>query len=384
MEKGAKREGKSVWDIAQMYTEIWQKDLNDLNILSPDIWCRATDHIKEQIDLVKRLEEKGYTYRLEDGIYFDSAKFPAYADFAGLDIEGMQAGARVDFIEGKKNITDFVLWKFSPKDKKRAMEWESPWGTGFPGWHIECSAMAMKYLGETFDIHCGGIDHLKVHHTNEIAQAQAATGKTFVNYWLHGDFLVIDKKKMAKSGENFISLTVFKERGFDALAYRFFNFSAHYRAQLMFNWEAVSGAVSGFENLKDRVRELKEQDDAADISGHPVKQRFLKEINDDLNTSRAMAVVWETIKDHKLDPGVKLGLLLDFDRVLGLNLRETLSAEQTLESDVEELIRLRDEARKSRNWAESDRIRDLLIEKGIQLLDTPQGTKWKIKKPSKP
>jgi cysteinyl-tRNA synthetase len=216
MEKGAAREGKSAWDIAKFYTEAYQHDLANLNIEPPTTWCKATDHIPEQIALIQKLEHKGFTYRTPDGIYFDTAKLPDYGKLAKLDLKHLQAGTRVDIGE-KKNPTDFALWKFSDYDTKRQMEWDSPWGIGFPGWHIECSAMATKYLGQPFDIHCGGIDHIPVHHTNEIAQSEVAEGKPLANYWLHGEFLLIDNDKMAKSGENFITLQTIKDKGINPL-----------------------------------------------------------------------------------------------------------------------------------------------------------------------
>ena len=252
MEKGAKREGKSVWQIADFYTKAFMEDIKKLNIIKANIFCKATDYIKEQIELITKLEKKGFTYIIEDGVYFDTSKLKDYGKLAKLDIEGLKAGTRVEFVKGKKNITDFALWKFSPKDKKRQMEWDSPCGKGFPGWHIECSAMSMKFLGETFDIHCGGIDHIPVHHTNEIAQSETATGKKFVNYWMHGEFLNLEKEKMAKSGENFITLSTLEKRDFDPLAYRFFCLSAHYRSSLNFSFEALESAKNGFEKLKNK------------------------------------------------------------------------------------------------------------------------------------
>ena len=229
MEKGASREGKSVWDIAAFYTEAFKKDIAMLNILPPSVYCKATDFIKEQIEMIQCLEKKGFTYTTGDGVYYDTSKFEGYGKMALLDIEGLEEGKRIEFSSEKKNKTDFALWKFSPKGQKRQMEWDSPWGVGFPGWHIECSAMSRKFLGDTFDIHCGGIDHVPIHHTNEIAQSEGCTGKKFVNYWLHGEFLIEDKGKMSKSAGEFLRLQTLVDRGYSSIDYRYFLLMTHYR-----------------------------------------------------------------------------------------------------------------------------------------------------------
>ena len=241
MEKGSRRTGKTAWEIAKFYTLSFKKDLADLNVISPAVLCKATDHIKEQIALIKKLEKKGFTYQTVDGIYFDTSKLNDYGKLADLQHQELKAGIRVD-LGGKKNSSDFALWKFSPKHEKRQMEWKSPWGVGFPGWHIECSAMSVKYLGQPFDIHCGGIDHVPVHHTNEIAQSEAATGKPMANFWLHNEFLNLKDAKMSKSGENFITLPSLIEKGYSPLAYRYFLLQAHYRKQLIFSFEALTAA----------------------------------------------------------------------------------------------------------------------------------------------
>ena len=268
MEKGAAREGRTAWEIAEFFQAAFVKDLARLHILPPDLWCKATDHIPEQIDLVRTLEAKGFTYVIEgDGVYFDTSKLPDYGKLGRLDFEGMRAGARIEVVAGKRNPTDFALWKVSPKGTKRQMEWESPWGVGFPGWHIECSAMAIKYLGEHLDIHCGGVDHVPVHHTNEIAQAEVALGHEWVRWWMHGEWLVLPKKnekgeeiveKMAKSGE-FLKLDLLIEKGYAPLAYRYFCLGAHYRQQLAFSWEGLDSAAAGFERLRERVIAIRTQ-----------------------------------------------------------------------------------------------------------------------------
>ena len=377
LELGAKREKKSVWDVAIFYTKAFKEDIKKLNILEPDIWCKATDHIKEMLKLIEILEKKGYTYRTEDGIYFDSSKFKDYGKLAKLKKEKLKAGARID-IKNKKNITDFALWKFSPKDKKRQMEWKSKWNErGFPGWHIECSAMSMKYLGEHFDIHCGGIDHIPVHHTNEIAQIEGATGKKWVNYWLHGEFLVLDKDKMAKSGENFIILKNLEENGFNALDYRYLVLGAHYRKKLNFSFENLEGARNGFLSLKERVKEFKKsKDEKGSIEEY--EKRFLESIDDDLNMPKALGVLWELIKDKKIGGKKKYKVILDFDRVLGLGLNKV--KEEKIGKELLELIKEREKARKEKNWKEADKIRDRLKKRGVVLEDSKEGVKWKLQK----
>ncbi|MCI0472541.1 MAG: cysteine--tRNA ligase, partial [Ignavibacteria bacterium] len=242
MEKGSAREGKTVWEIAEDYTEAFKKDISLLNILPPTVYCKATDFIQEQIEMIKCLEDKGYTYIIEDGVYYDTSKFPDYGKMALLDIEGLEEGIRVEINTEKRNKTDFALWKFTPKDVKRQMEWESPWGRGFPGWHIECSAMSIKFLGNHFDIHCGGVDHIPIHHTNEIAQAEACTGEKFVNYWLHGEFLIEEKGKMSKSAGEFLKLQSLIDKGYSPFDYRYFLLMTHYRKKIKFSFNNLDSA----------------------------------------------------------------------------------------------------------------------------------------------
>jgi len=377
MELGAKREGKTVWEIADFYTKAFQSDIQKLNILPPDIWCKATDNIKEQIELVQQLEKKGFTYVIEkDGIYYDTSKFKKYGELAKLDIEGLKAGARVELIEGKKSPTDFALWKFSPKNEKRQMEWDSPWGKGFPGWHIECSAMATKYLGKQFDIHCGGIDHIPIHHTNEIAQIEAVTRKKWVRFWLHGEFLIFESEKMAKSGGNFITLTVVEAKGFSSLDYRYFCLGAHYRGQLKFTWESLEGAKNALHSLKGRIVDFR-TDPVKKESGKKdsFRNKFLKAINDDLNMPIALSIAWDVINNKKLGSNEKLELLFDFDRVLGLNL-ESVGAEK-LPEEIQKLIGEREKARAIKNWARADEVRQELKNKGYIIEDTPHGVRCK-------
>ena len=315
MEKGSARTGKTAWEIAEFYTAAFQDDLKKLNILPPTIWCHATDHIQEQIDIIRCIEAKGFTYRTSDGIYFDTSKLPDYGYLGRLDIEGLQAGMRIDMGE-KRNPTDFALWKFSPADQKRQMEWDSPWGKGFPGWHIECSAMSAKYLGTFFDIHCGGEDHITVHHTNEIAQTEACYGTRLANFWMHGYFLQLGEEKMAKSGGGFIRLETLIERGYDPLVYRFFCLGALYRAKLSFSWDGIESASTSFNRLRNAVYEWGAAGNEPDAG---FMGQFETAINDDLNMPRALAVTWDLVRSN-LDPSVKKATILVFDKVLGLDL----------------------------------------------------------------
>ncbi len=368
MEKGAIREGKTSWEIATFYTEAFKKDLAELNILEPEIWCKATDHIKEQIKLIKKLEKNGFTYKTADGIYFDTSKLPDYGKMANLKNQDLRAGARID-IGDKKNTTDFALWKFSPKIAQRQMEWKSPWGVGFPGWHIECSAMSVKYLSQPFDIHCGGIDHIPVHHTNEIAQSEAINGKPLANYWLHGEFLLIaGGDKMAKSGENFLTLEEIKKRGFSPLAYRFFLLQAHYRKQLTFSWEALESAQNGLKHFYESVRTIAKNDRALD--DRPLEEEFLSRINNDLDLPGALALIWEKMKEKKIN----LSTLLQFDQVLGLKIQEELNKkEEVVPENILKLVEERKTARENKDWLESDRLRDEIKKLGFEVEDTKNG-----------
>jgi len=376
MEQGAAREGKSAWDIADFYTRAFKKDIAQLNILEPDIWVKATDTLPEQIALVKTLEEKGYTYRTADGIYFDTSKFKDYTKLSHQDLEALQEGARVERNPEKLNPTDFALWKYSPKDSKRQMEWDSPWGLGFPGWHLECSAMSMKFLVDQLDIHCGGTDHIDVHHTNEIAQSEAATGKPFFNFWMHGAFLIIaGGKKMAKSAENFLTLeNAFLKNDINPLAYRFASFLTHYRKPMEFSDEGIEAARNGLLHLQNQVRQVV----AAGIGSNSAisaqyKNNFLAAVNDDLNMPRAMAVIQEMLKSSISDTE-KLTTILDFDRVLGLNL-DQLDQEQALPEAVQKRADARLKAREGKDFATSDRLRAEIEALGYLVQDTKDGMK---------
>jgi cysteinyl-tRNA synthetase len=376
MEQGAVREGKNAWDIADFYTQAFKKDIAHLNILNPDIWVKATDTLPEQIALVKTLEEKGYTYRTADGIYFDTAKVKDYTKLSHQDLEALQEGARVERNPEKRNPTDFALWKFSPKDSKRQMEWDSPWGVGFPGWHLECSAMSMKFLGEQLDIHCGGTDHIDVHHTNEIAQSEAATGKPFFNFWMHGAFLIIaGGKKMAKSAENFLTLeNAFLKNDINPLTYRFAAFLTHYRKPMEFSDEGIEAARNGLLHLQNQVRQVVGAGVGNDNDINvEYKDKFLAAVNDDLNMPRAMAVVQEMLKSS-IGDRQKLTTILDFNQVLGLNL-DQLDQEQALPEAVQKRVAARTRARKDKDFATSDRLRAEIEAMGYLVQDTKDGMK---------
>lgn len=383
MEKGAARTGKSVWEVAEFYTNAFMEDLKNLNILQPSVWCKATDHIQDQIALVKSLEDKGYTYKTSDGIYFDSLKFPRYADFARLDVENLRRGSRIDMGE-KRSATDFALWKFSPVDKKRAMEWNSPWGIGFPGWHIECSAMAMKHLGPTLDIHCGGTDHIRVHHTNEIAQSECSTGKTFARFWMHGEFLRLSGDKMSKSTGEFLTISLLMEKGFNPLDYRLFAYTSHYRNYLNFNWESLESAREANKSLHKKTDPLIGKATAIESeAAKKFQQEFKEALGDDLNVPKALGVLNSMLRSDLIE-GEKAALVQDFDKVLGLRLdipREEFEKKQECvdTAKIEALIEERAQARKAKNWAESDRIRDELAALGVAIKDGPAGTTWQLK-----
>lgn len=374
IEKAASQEHKSAWEIAEFYTKAFKEDLKNLNILFPSIWCKATYHIKEQISLVQQLEKKGYTYIIpNDGIYFDTTKLKDYGKLANLRRESLKAGARIALSEGKKNPTDFALWKFSPPNSTRQMEWSSPWSPkGFPGWHIECSAMSMKYLGPSFDIHCGGIDHIPVHHTNEIAQSEAVTGKKFVNYWFHVEFLVINKEKMAKSLGNLLTLNELIQQGFSPLAYRYFCLQAHYRSQLSFSIEAIKTASSSLSSLYAKMQSLihlpKSKENKKLLAS--LKNKFISAVNDDLDTPKALSTLWETL-NSTLSPEEKKKCILEFDKVLGLRIKDVI--ETKIPREIWNLAEQRQKARSNKDYITADSIREKINSLGFIIEDTSEG-----------
>jgi len=367
LEKGAKREGKTVWQIADFYAQVFKENLQALNIKEPAKYCKATDYIKEQIKLVKKLEKKGLTYQTSDGLYFDTSKYPDYARLAKLNMAGQKEGARVEINKEKRNPTDFSLWKFSPKDRQRQMEWPSPWGKGFPGWHLECSAISLKELGKEFDLHCGGIDHVPIHHTNERAQNWGFTGKESVKFWLHGEFLIMGQDKMAKSAGNFITLQTLIDKGFDPLAFRYFVLQAHYRSKLNFTWEALEAAQRGYDNLIAEIKRL----DKPDHNCPEAVRNFSEAVNDDLNTSQALAILQDVLKSN-CPSSAKRAMVMEFDKIFGLDLNRF--AEKTeLSDEVKELIELRQQARQAQDYHKADQLRQELLKKGVKIRDLTDG-----------
>ena len=375
MEKGARRTGKTAWEIAELYTGAFLEDMRALNIEDPTILCRATDHIREQIEFIADIERNGYTYRTSDGIYFDTSKQPDYGYLARLDKAGLEAGKRVDLGE-KMHPTDFALWKFSPPGEKRQMEWPSPWGTGFPGWHIECSAMAQKYLGDFFDIHCGGEDHIPVHHTNEIAQTEARVGTRLANFWMHGYFLLANDAKMAKSAGEFLRLKSLTDRGYDPLAYRYLCLTAHYRSQLNFTFDALDASATALERMRSAFHALPH----AEAADPRYVERFTAEINDDLNLPRALALAWEVLRGE-LPSAARRSTLAAFDRVFGLGLEAWQPKEETIPEVVRALSAARAAARAAKQWAEADRLRAELRAAGWEVEDEPDGYALKRRSP---
>jgi cysteinyl-tRNA synthetase len=382
LEKGAKREGKSAWAIANFYTDYFIKGLERLNFILPDVLPRATENIDEQIDVIKGLERKGFTYVIDDGVYFDTSKSKDYGKLANLDIKSLKAGARVKLNPQKRNPTDFALWKFSPNPpasgKKRDMEWESPWGKGFPGWAIECSAMAMKYLGESIDIHCGGIDHIPVHHTNEIAQSESLTGKPFAKYWLHSNFIQVDGQKMSKSLGNLITLEDIKNKGYSLAAFRLLALESHYRSEAKFTWENLAGAQNRLNSYQAMAQLRFQLKNTAINYPDESAANLLEVLQDDLNSPLALSLL-SKLADEVLKNGVAkknetvfATFLETTDKLLGL----TLMNETDITHRQKALITERDQARQNNDWPASDKIRATLKEQGIELRDTPSGTIW--------
>lgn len=376
MSLAAKREQRSPWDIAKFYENAFFEDCAALHIVKPDVVCRATEHIVEMIEWVKGLIAKDYAYEVDGNVYFRIAHFANYTELSRRKPEDLMDIARVDVDTRKEDPRDFVLWFSQSKYPNQIMKWESPWGVGFPGWHIECSVMASKYLGERIDIHCGGIDHISVHHTNEIAQSEAYFGHRWVDTWMHGEFLVVDKSKMSKSAGNFLTVKTLRDNGFDPLHYRFFCLGAHYRSQLFFSFDALAGAKNSFEALKNRVISWKltpaKISHTAKIEDY--KARFWGAMMNDLDTPIAMSVMWEMAKDATLTAADKVQLIRDFDRVLGFDVDRFTKPE--LSDELMELVQIREQARKDKNWQEADALRKTIAEKGLQLMDTAAGTEW--------
>ena len=384
LEESAKKEGLDAYAVARKYTEAFFDHASRLNILRPTVICKATDNIKEQIAMVAALEAKGFTYKTSDGVYFDTTKFPDYSKLGRLDVKGMQEGHRVDAGE-KHTKTDFALWKISDPKDKRQMEWPSPWGVGFPGWHIECSAMATKYLGDQFDIHTGGVDHIPIHHTNEVAQSECATGKTpFVNYWMHGEFLVIEgDEKMSKSLGNVLTIGTLVEKGIPPLAYRVLVLQSHYRKQLKFSYDNLMAAVRAYERLTQYAAKAKEKVSGVRLAVPPSaaalkwKNLFDEAMANDLNTPQAMAALFGMLEDQSVTDGERFEMIGVMDRIFGLDLFNPQVMADVVPPELLQLLDGRNAARAAKDWAAADRLRKAIADAGYEILDSPSGSTLK-------
>ena len=387
MVKGAKRENKSVMEIAQYYTDAFFADCDKLNIKKPEIVQPATGCIPEFIQMVQGLVEKGKAYVAGGNVYFDTSTLDKYYVFNDHDEEDLAIGVRegVEEDTNKRNKNDFVLWFTKSKFEDQALKWDSPWGVGYPGWHIECSGISMKYLGEDLDIHCGGIDNAFPHHTNEIAQSESFIGHKWCNYWFHVHHLNTDDGKMSKSKGEFLTVSLLEQKGYDPMAYRLFCLQSHYRRNLVFSWENLDNAVAAYDKLIAKIATLQDGGDVDEVVLNQLKERFATALNGDLNTSLAVTAVYDVLK-AKTSDATKLAALADFDQVLSLNLIDAakkLQAKQKAEEEanadpeIDALVQARTEAKKAKNFAEADRIRDELKSRGIEIIDTPQGAKWR-------
>jgi cysteinyl-tRNA synthetase len=392
MVKSAEERGKGVLEIADFYTQAFFNDTGLLNIQRPTVVCKATDHIEDMIGLIKKIEDRGFTYFAGGNLYFDISRFPSYGDLALLRMEELRAGVRTGVDGNKRNPQDFVLWFTKSKFENQALVWESPWGRGYPGWHIECSAMSIKYLGEQFDIHAGGIDHIPIHHTNEIAQSEAATGKhPWVRYWIHNEFLIMDKGKMSKSAGGFLTLQSLVDSGYDPLDYRYLLLGGHYRSQLQFSFAALDGARNARKSLLERVKVLADKAGIIpDLNGEErygkakaYLEAFDTALDEDLSTPKALACVWTLIRDTEVPPEEALAAIHSMDRVLGIGLSTAAEVIQNREEDqdflrkIEAMIKERREAKTNKDFVKADEIRDALKKQGIIVEDGPAGTLWR-------
>ena len=372
MMKASRRENKDPFEIANFYTEAFLKDIDKLNIDRPEIIARATEHIDIMEDYVKKIMDNGYTYQTDDTVYFDTSKLDKYGVLSNRNVEDQKAGARVDFDPNKKNISDFAVWIKAPEN--HLMKWDSFFGKSYPGWHLECSAMGYKYLGDEFDIHTGGVDHISIHHENEIAQSKGFSGKVPAKYWMHVDFLQVNGGKMSKSLNNLYTLDDLAEKGYEPSVYRLFNFTSTYRNQINFTFEAMDAAKVALARLREGLLKHKEGNEtvlAEEIFDY--ENRFLEAINDDLNMPLALSVVWDVVRQSKKSKDL-YNLLIKFDEVLGLDLVNYEKEETKLPDEIINLVNERNEARLNKNWAESDRLRDILINKGYSVKDSKEGT----------
>jgi cysteinyl-tRNA synthetase len=393
MEAGARREGRTIWEIAEHYTAAFMEDLERLQVLPPTLWCKATDHIPQMVAFAQTLEDHGLTYALPSGLYYDTSKDDDYGKLALLDLEGLREGERVEKLEGRRNPSDFAVWRTTPEGESRQMEWDSPWGRGAPGWHLECSVMSIEHLGQHFDIHTGGVDHIPVHHTNEIAQSEGylADGEEWVRYWLHGEFINLKGAKISKSLGHTLRVTDLMEDGYHPLVYRYLLLGAHYRTQVEFDVDALDGAKTALRRLLERLGAqrpdpLEEYAQAAARVTSAAARAYLDEfdaaVSADLNTAKALAVVAAVARDDELDDDDVSTLAAAFDAVLGLGLGHLQPADLELAragvdvTDVERLFAERLAARADKDWARSDALRDELAAMGVEVKDTAEGSTW--------
>ena len=382
MEKGAARENMTVWEVADKYIANCVRDMDALNLIRPTHTPRATDHIKEQIEWIQKLEKLGYTYEIPgDGIYYDTSKFAEYGALGGQNLSELKAGARIEN-NNKRNITDFALWKFSPKDAKRQMEWDSPWGVGFPGWHLECSTMSSKYLGEHFDIHTGGQEHIKVHHTNEIAQSEPIVGKPWVHYWVHWAWLLLKDGKMSKSSGSFWTVQGLIDKGYDPMAYRYLVLLGHYRQPVEFSMNSLDAAANGYKNIVRKIADLM-NDKSGNVDEDAYQKwhdKILAPVSDNLKTAESLVAVQDLLKGKTVNNATKLALFEFVDKLLGLQFIERATKLHELESvaapvEIQQLAQQRLEAKKSRDFATADSLRNQIDASGWTVMDTPDGFK---------
>jgi len=382
MELAAAESGQTAAEVAAFYTDQWATDRRRLGCLEPDVLPRAAEHIAEQIAMIEQLEAKGHTYVIDDGVYFDVSTFPRYAEFAGVDLDELETSGRVERVEAKRHPADFALWKRTPAGVERHQEWDSPWGRGFPGWHIECSAMATKYLGERFDVHTGGIDHVRIHHANEVAQSESVLDvHPWVQVWMHNEFLDLGGEKVSKSKGHVLVVDSLVERGIDPLAFRYFFFQAHYRQQQSFTWEALEAAATALRRLTAKAVDARDAGGEPDLARiEPHRRRFWAALADDLNAPQALAAMWDAVKADDLRPADVWAFLADADRALGFGLATAVAPdadESGSDPRVDALVAKRQAARAAKDFATSDRIRDELAAEGIEVVDTPTGPTWR-------
>ena len=372
VEKAARQLKKDPMEITKVYTEAFFKDIEALNIEKPEIIAKATEHIPEMLEYVKKIVANGYAYETSKGIYFDISKLKQYGLLSDNKKEGQKAGARIEVDEEKKNPLDFAIWIKAPEN--HIMKWESPWGLSYPGWHLECSAMSNKYLGEVFDIHTGGVDHIPIHHENEIAQSIGANGKIPANYWVHGEFMLVDGGKMSKSLGNTYTLAQLEEKGYEPLAFRYFCLNTHYRNKLNFTFEGLTASQVALNRLREGIKAHKEGNEKIDQKEiESYKEEFKQAVNDDLNTPKALSILWNAIRNEKKSKDL-LPLIEDFDKILALDLLTEKKENLVISEEVKDLLAKRKEARQNKDWKLSDELRDKIAELGYQVIDTKEGT----------